>query len=261
MFKVFNFAPLLVVYKLNYGSESYAKLMKKCPQCGKVFDDSLRFCTQDGTPLVADGFAPPSEFSGSSDTEEETVIHHEPIIVDFSEPPPAPEEAIHQTPPQIVTPIVIEKRRNTGKYLLFLIIGLILGGSLVLATLLLARQFYQGNDSQIAAQSNENAANNSPNRPQKTPTATPTPFPLNSEHQTRTSTDDEDFNGRVIASTAYIRSSPSRDAAPADLLPKDDRLSIERRAGDNSPWYYVSCEHGSKGWMHGDTIEFTKDAF
>lgn len=31
--------------------------MKKCPTCQRTFDDSLRFCQSDGTPLVDD--APP----------------------------------------------------------------------------------------------------------------------------------------------------------------------------------------------------------
>ncbi|HSK72825.1 MAG TPA: DUF4190 domain-containing protein [Pyrinomonadaceae bacterium] len=32
--------------------------MKKCPTCGKTFDDALRFCQTDGTPLVEDEPAP-----------------------------------------------------------------------------------------------------------------------------------------------------------------------------------------------------------
>src|SRR4051794_28357104 len=28
--------------------------MKKCPTCGKTFEDSMRFCQADGTPLVDD---------------------------------------------------------------------------------------------------------------------------------------------------------------------------------------------------------------
>jgi hypothetical protein len=40
--------------------------MKKCPTCGKTFDDNMRFCQVDGTPLVADAPAaapepPPAE--------------------------------------------------------------------------------------------------------------------------------------------------------------------------------------------------------
>src|SRR6476646_7806802 len=40
--------------------------MKKCPTCGKTFDDNMRFCQVDGTPLVDDASAatpepPPAE--------------------------------------------------------------------------------------------------------------------------------------------------------------------------------------------------------
>lgn len=232
--------------------------MKKCPQCSKVFDDSLSFCTLDGTPLVADNFVPPSEIS--DDAEEETVIHREPLVIDFSAPPPTTEQFNYQTPPpqEIVTPIVVERRGNFWKYLLFMLVGLIFGGSLVLAGLFLSGKLSTANNSQVAV---KNTANNAENRPQKSPTATPTPFPLNSEHLTHTDEDDEEFNGRVIASSAFVRSAPSKDAAQSDLLPKDDRLKIEKRANENSPWYNITCEHGTNGWMHGDTIEFTKDAF
>lgn len=247
---VFNFVRLLIVYKQN-------QYMKKCPQCNKVFEDSLSFCTHDGTPLIAENFAPPSEFADND--EEETVIHHEPIVIDFSTPQPPIAEAIHQTPPPVVAPIVIEKRRNIGKYLIFLILGLFLGGGLVLAALLLAQRIFQGNNPQTGGGTNVNSANTA-NRPPKTP-ATPTPFPMKSEHLTRTSDDEDEFNGRVIALSAFVRSAPSKDAPQSDLLPQDDRLNIERRASANSPWYYISCEHGTKGWMHGDTIEFTTDAF
>ncbi len=43
-----------------------------------------------------------------------------------------------------------------------------------------------------------------------------------------------------------------------DVLPVDDRITIERRENEKSPWYYVTCEHGASGWMHGNTIEFTQ---
>ncbi|HQU81518.1 MAG TPA: SH3 domain-containing protein [Pyrinomonadaceae bacterium] len=233
--------------------------MKKCPQCNKVFDDNLVYCTQDGTPLVTENFAPPSEMS--EDAEEETVIHREPIVVDFSQTAAPTEQLNYQTPPPIPAPIIVERKSNFWKYLLFMFVGLVFGGSLVLAALFLSGKLSPANNSQTAKTNNSNTANSANKTPQKSPTATPTPFPLNSEHQTRTEEDNEEFNGRVIASTAFVRSAPSKDAAQSDLLPKDDRLKIEKRANDNSPWYYISCEHGTAGWMHGDTIEFTKDAF
>jgi len=78
------------------------------------------------------------------------------------------------------------------------------------------------------------------------------------KHAQPTAADAEEFNGRVIARNAYVRASPSKSAAQIDVLPLNDRINIERREDESSPWFYVSCEHGTKGWMHGDTIEFTR---
>jgi hypothetical protein len=233
--------------------------MKRCPQCNSVFDDNLLYCTHAGTPLARENFTIPSEFA-PTENDEETIIRREPIRVNVSEPEIPIDQPEYQIPAAAanVEPIVIVKRRNTGKYILFLLLGLILGGGLVLATLLLSQNYYRKNNSNVAV----NSAPNTNVREVKTPTPTPTPAPTpNAEHLTKTSVDDEDFNGRVIVSNANIRSAASKTAASITLLPMDDRLNIERRANEESPWYYVTCEHGTSGWMHGDTIEFTQNAF
>ncbi len=208
----------------------------------------------------------PSEFA-ADDAEEATVIRREPIIIDFSQQD-APTEQINYgeiPPPERAAPIVVVRQRNTGKYLMFLLIGLIFGGVLVLGALLLAKSFYQGNVSVKTV--NINAANTKPanvgavsvNRESKTPTPSPTvEQPLNSEHQTKTSEDDAEFNGRVIVSNANVRSSPKQTASQVDILPVNDRLHIERRENESSPWFYVICEHGTSGWMHGNTIEYSE---
>ena len=132
----------------------------------------------------------------------------------------------------------------------------------MLATLLLAKNYFQANTAVKAVNvsvkpNNSNA--NIVNREVKTPTATPTAEVVsNVIHQTPTDADDSDFNGRVIAENAFVRASPSKTAAQTDVLPVNDRLHIERRESDNSPWFYVTCEHGTSGWMHGNTIEYTE---
>ena len=81
-------------------------------------------------------------------------------------------------------------------------------------------------------------------------------------HQKRdVSRPNEDFNGRVIAQNAYVRAAPRSSSNQVDILPVDDRIEIERRENADSPWYYVTCEHGIGGWMHGNTIEFTDGNF
>lgn len=230
--------------------------MKKCPQCNSVFDDNLIYCTHDGTSLAQENFTIPSDFH-QNEREEETVIRREPVRIDVTEPNVLRVPSQNQVPPtENSAPIVVVKRRNTGKYLLFLLLGLFLGGSLVLGTLYFSQNYYRSNNTNVAV----NSAPNNSNRDIKTPTPSPAPTP-NAEHLIKTSAYDEDFNGRVIVSNANIRNGASINAAPITLLPADDRLTIERRASVESPWYYVTCEHETSGWMHGDTIEFTQDAF
>jgi hypothetical protein len=231
--------------------------MKRCPQCNSVFDDSLDYCTNDGTPLVAEAFVLPSEASRID--EEETVVRQEPITIEIHHPhqPPPREQFNQQNPPVTeVVPVIIEKRRNTGKYLLFLVIGLILGGGLVLAAIAFATLYFRNSPVQATNAANRNATANTTPTPKPTPTETP--VTASAKHETRTDTPDAEFNGRVISRNAYVRSAPSRSAKEIDVLPVDDRLEIEERENENSPWFRVTCEHGTTGWMHGNTIEYTQ---
>ena len=239
-----------------------AQIMKSCPHCKHVFPDTLTYCTNDGTPLVSENLTLPSDFA-ANEPEEPTIIRRDPITIDFAAQNSANEAVNYQTSPaNNAAPLVVVKQPNTGKYLLFLIVGLIFGGGLVLATLLLARNYYQGNTADKAANvivKSNNSNANVVNREIKTPTATPTVEVVsNVIHQTPTDTDDSKFNGRVIVENAFVRASPSKTAAQTDVLPVNDRLHIEPRENENSPWFHITCEHGTSGWMHGNTIEFTE---
>lgn len=236
--------------------------MKRCPQCNSVYEDSVQFCLNDGQPLVADSFSLPSD-------EEETIIRHDPITINI----PATQEhsaPASQTFPNSENVIVVpaEAIPPTRNYALFLIIGLLLGGGLVLATLLLARNYFQPsktNSVEQTAGSNQSAAkppivnvsanSNANLEPAKTETASAKHAEPNADQN------DGLFNGRVIVANARIRRDPSSTAPVVDILPFGDRLDIIDRAAPNSPWYEVECEHGTNGWMHGDTIEFTKGNF
>jgi hypothetical protein len=232
--------------------------MKRCPQCNSVFDDSLDYCTNDGTPLTQETFVLPSEAS-PIDTEEETVVRQAPITVEIHhQNQSAPTEQFNYPNPtaETVVPVVIERRRNTGKYLLFLVLGLVLGGGLVLAAVLFSMYLSQQKTTEVSVSTNRNSQVNSVQTPKPTPTETP--VTASAKHEKRTDKPDDDFNGRVITLNAYVRSSPSRNANEIDVLPIDDRLHIEEREDENSPWFRVTCEHGASGWMHGNTIEYTK---
>lgn len=204
--------------------------MKRCPQCNHVFEDTLDYCTEDGTALVDETFVLPSE-SLPDETEEETVINHQPITIDIPSVSTMPANSTNQIPvTEEVVPIIIEKRSNTGKYLLFLIVGLLLGGILVLIL------FQLRNSRETKTTENIQILNGKHNQPNKT-------------------RNESEFNGFVLSENANIRSSPTGDVL--DVLPKNDRLSILERDG---AWYRVMCEHGVTGWMHGNTIRFDDDA-
>lgn len=236
--------------------------MKRCPQCDTIYSDETQFCLNDGAVLV-DEIA--------VDDDEDTIIRHHPITVDI----PAA-QTHYQTAPVANQPtIIVEKQRNTGKYLLFLIAGLLLGGGLVLATLLVARVLNRDetadvktnnkNQSERIVVSNQ-SLNSQTNAVENTNSQINTnlapnnanALEANKVHEEKTVADDDEFNGRVITVNAYLRAAPSKTASEISILPKDDRLKIGERENPNSPWYRVTCEHGESGWMHGDTIEFTK---
>lgn len=233
--------------------------MKKCPQCNTVYEDATQFCLNDGQPLIADA---PS----GSDLEEPTLIRREPIVVDFNQPETPAQTVEYSVAPPVNQPtIIVERTRNTGKYLLFLLIGLLLGGSLVLATLLVSRIYNQNeNSANVVINKNQtekvSVANGNANAQiiSENSSLNSNRFEANKLHAEKTSDADEDFNGRVITLNAYVRSAPDKGAAQISIFPKGDRINIGERENPNSPWYLVTCEHGTKGWMHGDTIEFSR---
>lgn len=239
--------------------------MKVCPQCNSVYGDDFVYCSNDGSVLTEENLSLPTE----DDTEAQTVIRRkgEPIIVDVNEPSATQAETVEMNYgnlPPAQKAIVVEQKSNSKFYALFLVVGLLLGGGLVLATLLASK---------IINRPAENTNITVQTKPGENKVS-PTPENTNSERDNEVdkiadqlhtikdpSKTDDDFNGRVIVENANVRSAPSNNATQVDILPNGDRLTIERRAGETSPWYYVVCEHGISGWMHGNTIEFTKDNF
>ena len=236
--------------------------MKVCPQCRSVYGDDFVYCSNDGNVLVEENLRLPTE---TDDAEAETIIRRDPIVIDFNEPLATPAETIEMTNQALpqVPPIVVEKTSNSKFYALFLLVGLLIGGTLVLVTLLAARFINRPSETDVSIQTKTNE-----NRNQKSPEN------INAErdtevdkvadeiHQKRDADKpDEDFNGRVIVANANVRAAPRSNAKQIDILPVDDRIEIQRREKSASPWYYVTCEHGISGWMHGNTIEFTDGYF
>ena len=91
--------------------------MKKCPSCQKIFDDSMRFCQVDGTPLVEDVPAfdpyativakpPPMPVPAAPPVEVAPVIEVPPVIEEYltPEPPPVPELPVIEDAPAAPEP-------------------------------------------------------------------------------------------------------------------------------------------------------------
>lgn len=239
--------------------------MKKCPQCSTVYDDSVAFCLNDGTALVEE---PASVLIADDDDEPETIIRHDPIVIDFTEnaePPPVVNHPVIPAENIVVIPATDTTAINRN-YAIFLIFGLLIGGGLVLATLWFSRNLYQAENANVS-KINVNYNQATKNEAVKIEAPKPTPeIPNNNaaietvsnKHSEPNEDAEENTNGRVIVLNARVRLAPDKDAPVVDTLPMNDRIEIIRRQNPNSPWYQIECEHGTTGWMHGDTIEFTR---
>ena len=224
--------------------------MKKCPQCNTVYANETIYCLNDGTPLIAENFSLPST-AMNLEEETETVIRHEPMVIDFAQNTLPNEPITYQIPPNVENVInpSLQKSSNIGKYAIFLMLGLLIGGGLVLGAIFLSKGLFQ--NSNVNANRVVAAAN--------TKQVKVTDANSSSKHlEANKIADENELNGRVIAVNAYLRSAAGKDSAIIDTLPMDDRLKIGDRENENSPWYQITCEHGASGWMHGNMIEFTK---
>ncbi len=134
--------------------------MKKCPQCKQVYGEETLYCLTDGTALNSERFSLPSE--NSLDDEPQTFIRNEPIVIDFATAGESRQSLSppinHQIPPTLppAESVVVIPANNvaaTRNYALFLVLGLLIGGGLVLGTLLLSRNLFQ-NDNANAVKTN-----------------------------------------------------------------------------------------------------------
>ena len=229
--------------------------MKKCPQCNSVFPDELVYCTHDGTPLVSDNLPLPS--AENADAEPETVIRAEPFVVAVAPEKISPAPVVYHS---AAPPIIVEKAQSSRNYLVFLMIGLLLGGGLVLLTLVLSRSYSANNqlENSNGKRRTINVETGQSNVRDAAKTTVKNGDSFSEKHAGKTNADEDKFNGRVIVANANLRSAPDLAGTAIDALPLGDRINIERRENDNSPWFHVTCEHGASGWMHGNMIEYTE---
>ena len=244
--------------------------MKRCPQCSEVYSDQLQFCLRDGSQLstiTADDPAPPVR---ADDDDYDTVVHPEPIVINIQDPAPFVEPVSPDPlPPQ---PESVRGRTNT---IAVLIAGTIIGGLLVLVAILAFALVFRDRSTAEVVNVTEKNANIAAARPsERLPanTQTPASSPKATEKgNSNLTSDDPDsdearremlakrgFNGRVIKINAIVRSEPSIDSDEVAVLPFDEPVRIGKPAAEHNPWYRITTADGTAGWMHGNTIEFTK---
>ncbi len=203
--------------------------MKKCPLCRQVYSDEIIYCLNDGTALTSERFSLPSE--NNPGDEPVTVVRNEPIVIDFGaadSPQPVSSPGNYQTtlpPAESVVVVPANTTAATRNYALFLVLGLLIGGGLVLGTLLLSKNLFQNE--------NANTVKTNVNYTETVKTEKlPTPLPENSnknenvsepidsnKHAERTEDADGNFNGRVIVLNARVRLAPNKDAPVVETLP------------------------------------------
>ena len=232
--------------------------MKQCPECKEVYSDQLSYCLKDGKPLFS---------IDADDDGPETVVRPKPIFVDIEDHTPVSE-------PDDVQPIIISdgSRGRRVNVVAVLLVGTLIGGILVLGTVLALNILNRDKPAVPAAQVNV------PPKPSNTPKPTPkqteppanTNTPANDDTNTDSENADEDdqqkrerwirkgFNGRVIMINAVVRAAPSIDSDELAVIGYDEPVKIGKPAGDNNPWFRVTTADGLTGWMHGNTIEFIK---
>jgi len=235
--------------------------MKQCPECKEVYSDQLLYCMRDGQKL----------FDIDDDDGEPTVVRPQPIFVDITDPPVVepidPKPVVEPLPEPM--PVATEGRGvNT---VAVLIIGTMIGGILVLATMvavsILTRQKPPAPVNQV------NIPLKPSNTPKPSPTETRSPVPTQAPTVDADSSEKDDaddprqrddglirrgFNGRVIMTNAVVRAAPSIDSDELAVIGYGEPVKIGKPAGENNPWYRVTTEDGVSGWMHGNTIEFIK---
>jgi len=77
--------------------------MKRCPTCDRTFDDNMRFCQTDGTPLV-DGPEPVDPYKTMVARPEDIAAAIPPLPAEKPRPEPQAEEEVLEIPPVDVDP-------------------------------------------------------------------------------------------------------------------------------------------------------------
>ena len=74
--------------------------MKKCPTCSKTFEDTMRFCQVDGTPLVDD--VPAFDPYATIVAQPRSTIEPPPAAFETPAPVVAPPAPVIETPPPVI---------------------------------------------------------------------------------------------------------------------------------------------------------------
>ncbi len=228
--------------------------MKKCPQCHNSYNDENIYCLNDGAILI-DELPSTITFNYPNNP-----LPNPAFVVDISPKDETP-TLIAPFPPRVQ---IASTKSESKNYVVLLLIGLLAGGGLVLGTFFLTKSF---GERKTEVATNANSAKSKVNSNDEKSSATNADITsgynnviTNSANSTEEAKPKKkgNYNGRVIMINAYLRSAPSDYATEVEVLPMDSFVKVGKRAAPNSPWYRVTSESGTNGWMHGNTIEFTR---
>lgn len=226
--------------------------MKRCSQCGAIYDDNNDFCVVDGLSL--------------NDGHQIVVSLEDEIATRVVQKVEAPLTATAAT---VVQPVFV-----------YVLLGA-LGASVIFIayTMFKAGNGTNSNVVVTATPSPTALSNNSTGGPTLANLSNNLPPPIIPSSSNKTVKTDEPiarkeqsnidtrspevavtkgYNGRVIMLNALVRIGPSDDTPAISVISYNQPVRIGKTAGPNSPWFRVTTANGTTGWMHGNTIEFVR---
>lgn len=248
--------------------------MNRCPQCQYLFDKHISRCPNDRSFLMPD-LPPTVEYINP-------YVSNPTLIKTMAFPRFAPVPPVNEAQPP---------RKKPDNYAGFLLVGLLLG-CITIASLFVIVRFFSNAGNNVSAavprnvdnpskgnaqtkpandeikpanaepnRSSESAAVNKPvnaQTPEKPANVYPPKDTLPAANTDVYKKPVNNFNGRVIMMNAFLRSAPDMNAPEVTVLPLSSPITIGKQASPNSPWFRVKSEDGAVGWMHGNTIEYTR---
>jgi TonB family protein len=190
--------------------------MKICPLCQTEYDDAIRFCPKDGTPLI-DSETP--EFSEEKAGEEVTIIRHSHLKADPEEVITSKPKKIFIQPENIESASIIAPQQQSN--VVRIIIPTVFVTIIVFLFGFIFGYFFATRSAVRLDNSNQNTNTNTENinaniktSPTKTPTPSPTPLPTPSPTPSQTPTN-TNINQPSPTASPTVKPTPSPILSPS----------------------------------------------